>query len=83
MKNNLNEKVSNLTEEVQKVNFNLELLKELRNYKGKLLLCQPQKQTKTQHYFKLLFLTTNLLFVTSNQIPTYRKLNFLLQAAFI
>ena len=42
-------------------------------------MCPPQKQAKTQP--KLLFFTIHLLFVTSNQIPTYRRPNLLLTSS--
>ena len=55
----------------------LYVLKELRNFKRKLFLCPPQKiGENTTNISKLLFFTINLHFVTSNQISTYRKLNF-------
>ena len=53
-------------------------LKELRNYNRKLFLCLPKNRRKHSHYFKLLFFTINLHFVTSNQICSYRKRNLLL-----
>ena len=53
----------------------LSFFKELRNYKPKLFfVCHKNRQKHNQH-FKLIFFTINLHFVTSNQIPTYRKTN--------
>ena len=50
--------------------FHVEL-KELRNYQQKLFLCPPQKKRKHNQYFKLLFFTKKLHFVTSKQISSY------------
>ena len=41
----------------------------------KITFVSTKKIGKTNQHFKLLFLTINLRFVTSNQISKYRKLN--------
>ena len=51
-------------------------LKELRNFKRKVIFVSTTKAGEdTANILKLPFFTTYLLFVTSNQIPTYRRPN--------
>ena len=54
---------------------NSKIVKRLQNYQRKLFLCLPQKRRKQSQHFKLLFFTIYLLFVTWNQIPTFRRPN--------
>ena len=57
-------------------------LKELRNYKTKVIFVSATKIGEdTTNISKLPFFTTNLHFVTSNQISTFRKLNLLLSSS--
>ena len=59
----------------------VKILKRLQNYKRKLFLCLPQKRRKQSQHFKLLFFTIYLLFVTWNQIPTFRRPNWSLTSS--
>ena len=50
-----------------------DILKELRNHKWKYFCVRHISRQKQSQHFKLLFFTTNLHFLTSKQISTYRK----------
>ena len=52
----------------------LSLFKELQNDKQTFFCVCHKNRWKHSQNFKLLFFTINMHFVTSNQVPTYRKL---------
>ena len=53
-------------------------LKELQNFKRKYFCVRRKSRQKHNQHFKLLLFTINSHFLISDQIPTYRKLYFLL-----
>ena len=56
-------------------------LKEQRNYKRNYFCVRHRNRWKHNQHSKMLFFKTNLHFVTSNHISTYRKLNLLLASS--